>query len=150
MKLVKQEENNKQEQQRDFLREICVATSYADKKVTFVGVVDCSGKLLAGEYRDNKSNKKGETFSDYIKPTSFYSCILVSGLEKWKAELRSIKADTGSSCRSEPDFHFEVLELDILKLAITPLTRRGEVYLCIYFEPSASSQEIISKISKVI
>ena len=148
--MVKQEEKNKEEQQRDFLKEICVATSYADKKVIFVGVVDCSGKLLVGEYRDNKSKKKGKTFSDYIKPASFYSCILVSGLEKWKAELRTIKADKSSSCCSDPDFHFEVLELDILKLAITPLRRRGEAYLCIYFEPSASSQEIISKICKVI
>jgi len=142
--LVKQKEKDK-EKQHDFLKEICVATLYTDKKVSFAGVVDSSGKLLVGESGESISKKKGNTSPQYIKPTLFYSCLLTDGLEKWKSELLTFEGDISGS-----SLHFRVLELDILKLAITPLTRRGELYLCVYIEPSASSQEIISKICKAI
>ena len=126
-----------------------MATLYSDKKVSFAGVVDSNGKLLVGEFRESTSKEKGITSSIYIKPTLFYSCFLTAGLEKWKSELRITEADTSSN-NNNSDLHFRVLELDTLKLAITPLTRRGEVYLCICIEPSASSQQIISRISKAI
>lgn len=145
--MVKQKEKDK-EKQYDFLKEICVATLYTDKKVSFAGVVDSSGKLLVGESGESISKKKGNTSPQYIKPTLFYSCLLTAGLEKWKSELLTFEGDiSGNNSGSS---HFRVLELDILKLAITPLTRRGELYLCVYIEPSASSQEIISKICKAI
>lgn len=140
-------EEKENELQYSFLKEICVSALCTDKKVSFSGVVDNNGKLLAGEFRESTSKKKGNTSPLYIKPTLFYSCFLTAGLEKWKTELRTTEAGITSS---NNNFHFKVLELDILKLAITPLTRRGEIYLCIYIEPSASSQEIISKICKAI
>jgi hypothetical protein len=146
--LVKQREKDK-EKQHDFLKEICVATLYTDKKVSFAGVVDSSGKLLVGESGESISKKKGNTSLQYIKPTLFYSCLLTDGLEKWKSELLTFEGDISGN-NSGSSLHFRVLELDILKLAITPLTRRGELYLCVYIEPSASSQEIISKICKAI
>jgi len=68
---------------------------------------------------------------------------LTAGLKKWKEELRITDADINNSSNNS-DLHFRVLELDILKLAIVPLTKRGEIYLCICIDPSASSQEIIS------
>ncbi|CAN5364830.1 hypothetical protein BH18THE2_BH18THE2_29180 [soil metagenome] len=146
------EQQKKQEKDKElqysFLKEICVSALCTDKKVSFSGVVDSNGKLLAGEFRESTSKKKGNT-SLYIKPTLFYSCFLTAGLEKWKTELRTTEADITSSSNNS-DLHFKVLELDILKIAITPLTRRGEIYLCVYIEPSASSQEIISKICKAI
>ena len=40
------------EQQDSFLKEICIATFYTDKKVSYVGVVDSNGKLLVGEFRE--------------------------------------------------------------------------------------------------
>jgi hypothetical protein len=118
--------------------------------VRFSGVVDSNGKLLAGEFRESVIKKKGNTTPIYIKPILFYSCFLTAGLEKWETELRTTEADNTNSCNNNSDVHFKVLELDKLKLAITPLTSRGEIYLCIYIEPSASSQEIISKIFKAI
>ena len=147
------EQQNKEEKEKElqysFLKEICVSAIHTDKKVTFSGVVDGNGKLLAGEFRESTSKKKGNTTPIYIKPTLFYSCFLTVGLVKWKTELRTTEADIISSSNNS-DLHFKVLELDILKLAITPLTKRGDVYLCVYMEPSASSQEIISKIFKAI
>jgi hypothetical protein len=150
--LVEQQEKeeNVKEQVHSLLKEICVATLYIDKKVNFVGVVDSNGKLLVGEFRESTSKEKGVTSPIYIKPTLFYSCFLIAGLEKWKAELRTTESDNSSSNNNNSDLHFRVLELDILKLAVTPLTRKGELYLCICVKPSASSQEIISKICKAI
>jgi hypothetical protein len=145
--LVKQKKKDK-EKQYDFLKEICVATLYTDKKVSFAGVVDSSGKLLVGESGKSISKKKGNISPQYIKPTLFYSCLLTDGLAKWKSELLTFEGDISGNNGSS--LLFRVLELGILKLAITPLTRRGELYLCVYIEPSASSQEIISKICKAI
>ena len=148
--MVEQQEKEEKEQVHSLLKEICVATLYSDNKVSFAGVVDSNGKLLVGEFRESTSKEKGITSPIYIKPTLFYSCFLTTGLAKWKSELRITEADTSSSNNNNSDVHFRVLELDTLKLAITPLTRRGEVYLCICIEPSASSQQIISRISKAI
>ena len=149
--MVEQRKKEEKEQEHSLLKEICVATLYTDKKVSFAGVVDSNGKLLVGEFRESTNKEKGITSPIYIKPTSFYSCFLTPGLEKWKAELRTTESDNSSNNNNNnSDLHFRVLELDILKLAITPLTRRGELYLCICVKPSASSQEIISKICKAI
>ena len=148
--MVKQKEKGEdKEKQHDFLKEICIATVYTDKRVSFAGVVDSSGKLLVGESGESIRRKKGNISPQYIKPSLFYSCLLTDGLEKWKSELLTFEGDISGN-NSSSSLHFRVLELDILKLAITPLTRRGELYLCVYIEPSASSQEIISKISKAI
>jgi hypothetical protein len=148
--LAKESEKIREEKQHKFLREICGATLYADKKVIFVGVVDRFGKLLVGGTRYNTTKRKTESSFSCIKPNSFFTCLLASGLEKWEKELNKVPSVTSRGLYNDSDFHFEVLELDLLKLAITPLTRTGEIYLCIYFEPSASSHEVISKICKVI
>ena len=149
MKMVKQKEKNGGVKEHHFLKEICEATLCADKKVIFVGVVDKFGRLLVGGPNENIPRKKTKLTYN-IKPFSFYSCLLVSGLEKWREEFRKLASSTISSPSGHSDFHFGLLELDVLKLAVTPLTRTGELYLCIYFEPSAASQEVISKICKVI
>ena len=148
--MVEQQKKEEKEEEHSLLKEICVAALYSHKKVSFAGVVDSNGKLLVGEFRESTSKEKGITSPIYVKPTLFYSCFLTAGLEKWKSELRITEADTSSSNNNNSDLHFSVLELDTLKLAITPLTRRGEVYLCICIEPSASSQQIISRISDAI
>jgi hypothetical protein len=138
--LVEQQkkEEKEKELQYSILKETCVSALCTDKKVRFSGVVDSNGKLLAGEFRESTIKKKGNTTPIYIRPILFYSCFLTAGLEKWEKELRTTEADT-TSCNNNSDVHFKVLELDKLKLAITPLTRRGEIFLCIYIEPSASS-----------
>ena len=120
----------------------------ADKKISFTGVVDSNGKLLVGKCRENTSKVVGN--SCYIKPTFFYSYLLASGLQKWKAELPTARADMVNDNKENDKLHFNVIELELLKLAITPLTKRGDVYLCVYMEPSASCQQIISKICKAI
>ena len=148
--MVEQQEKEEKEQVHSLLKEICAATFYTDKKVSFVGVVDNNGKLLVGEFRERTSKEKGITSPIYIKPTLFYSCFLTAGLEKWKAELRTTESDNNSNNNNNSDLHFTVLELGILKLDITPLTRRGELYPCICVKPSAFSQQIISRISKAI
>ena len=142
--LIRQEKER--EQEYDFLQEICVSVVNADKKISFTGVVDSNGKLLVGKCRENTRKVVGN--SCYIKPTFFYSYLLASGLEKWKAELPTARAVLDN--KENYKLHFNVIELELLKLAITPLTKRGDVYLCVYMEPSASCQQIISKICKAI
>lgn len=142
--LIRQEKER--EQEYDFLQEICVSVVNADKKISFTGVVDSNGKLLVGKYRENTRKVGG--ISCYIRPTFFYSYLLASGLEKWKAELPTVRAVLDN--KENDKLHFNVIELELLKLAITPLTKRGDVYLCVYMEPSASCQQIISKIGKAI
>jgi len=142
--LIRQEKER--EQEYDFLQEICVSVVNADKKISFTGVVDSNGKLLVGKCRENTRKVVGN--SCYIKPTFFYSYLLASGLEKWKAELPTARAVLDN--KENDKFHFNVIEVELLKLAITPLTKRGDVYLCVYMEPSASCQQIISKICKAI
>ena len=142
--LIRQEKER--EQEYDFLQEICVSVVNADRKISFTGVVDSNGKLLVGKCRENTSKVVGN--SCYIKPTFFYSYLLASGLEKWKAELPTARAVLDN--KENDKLHFNVIELELLKLAITPLTKRGDVYLCVYMEPSASCQQIISKICKAI
>ena len=142
--LIRQEKER--EQEYDFLQEICVSIVNADKKISFTGVVDSNGKLLVGKCRENTRKVVGN--SCYIKPTFFYSYLLASGLEKWKAELPTARAVLDN--KENDKLHFNVIELELLKLAITPLTKRGDVYLCVYMEPSASCQQIISKICKAI
>ena len=142
--LIRQEKER--EQEYDFLQEICVSVVNADKKISFTGVVDSNGKLLVGKCRENTRKVGG--ISCYIKPTFFYSYLLASGLEKWKAELPTVRAVLDN--KENDKLHFNVIELELLKLAITPLTKRGDVYLCVYMEPSASCQQIISKICKAI
>jgi hypothetical protein len=142
--LIRQEKER--EQEYDFLQEICVSVVNADKKISFTGVVDSNGKLLVGKCRENTRKVVGN--SCYIKPTFFYSYLLASGLEKWKAELPTVRAVLDN--KENDKLHFNVIELELLKLAITPLTKRGDVYLCVYMEPSASCQQIISKIGKAI
>lgn len=144
--LIRQEKER--EQEYDFLQEICVSVVNADKKISFTGVVDSNGKLLVGKCRENTSKVVGN--SCYIKPTFFYSYLLASGLQKWKAELPTARADMVKDNKENDKLHFNVIELELLKLAITPLTKRGDVYLCVYMEPSASCQQIISKICKAI
>lgn len=141
-------EEKEREQEYDFLQEICASVVYADKKISFTGVVDSNGKLLVGKCREN--TRKGAGNSCSIKPTFFYSYLLASGLEKWKAELLTARADIIHDGDDNDHLHFNVLELELLKLAITPLTKRRDVYLCVYIEPSASCQQIISKICKAI
>lgn len=142
--LIRQEKER--EQEYDFLQEICVSVVNADKKISFTGVVDSNGKLLVGKCRENTRKVVGN--SCYIKPTFFYSYLLASGLEKWKAELPTANAVLNN--KENDKLHFNVIELELLKLAITPLTKRGDVYLCVYMDPSASCQQIISKICKAI
>ena len=142
--LIRQEKER--EQEYDFLQEMCVSVVNADKKISFTGVVDSNGKLLVGKCRENTRKVVGN--SCYIKPTFFYYYLLASGLEKWKAELPTANAVLNN--KENDKLHFNVIELELLKLAITPLTKRGDVYLCVYMEPSASCQQIISKICKAI
>ena len=142
--LIRQEKER--EQEYDFLQEICVSVMNADKKISFTGVVDSNGKLLIGKCRENTRKVVGNLC--YIKPTFFYSYILASGLEKWKAELPTARAILDN--KENDKLHFNVIELELITLAITPLTKRGDVYLCVYMEPSASCQQIISKICKAI
>ena len=117
------------EREHNFLQGICLIALSVDKKIVFVGVVDDNGKLLAGKYRQNI---KDDTC--LFKSSLFYSALVIPGLNICKKSVSAGKT------------HVKLLELDNIKLAITPLAEKKDKYLCIYLQPSASYKEIIPKI----
>jgi hypothetical protein len=117
-----------------------------DKKVEFVGIIDGNGKLLAGEYRQNVMN------SYLIKSNLFYSAILIPAIKICKRKTRKtscsrLETRVDDSNNDDHKINFEIIGLDNIKLAITPLTKINEKYLCVYIGSAESYQKIISKIS---
>jgi hypothetical protein len=126
----------------NLLLEICVSIVNSDKKVNFAGVVDSNGKLLSGKCRENE-NKRQYYNGHHDKPPFFYFHLVTSGLTKWK---RAIETDGNNTS----EFHFNVLELGSIKLAIAELTKGNPSYLCVQIDPSKYSRKIISKICKCV
>ena len=126
----------------NLLLEICVSIVNSDKKVSFAGVVDSNGKLLSGKCRENE-NKRQYYNGHHDKPPFFYFHLVTSGLTKWK---HAIETDGNNTS----EFHFNVLELGSIKLAIAQLTKGSPSYLCVQIDPSMYSGKIISKICKCV
>jgi hypothetical protein len=121
-------------QEHDFLRELCFTVLAADRTVRFVGVIDSSGKLLAGEPRKNLhiSTIKCNLLEDK-KNNAFCSNYLGSLIQK------RVQGDLDQ-------LRFQITEFDTMKLVTIPLTERNDRYLCITVDPSVTNHKIISKI----
>jgi hypothetical protein len=136
----------------DFLDETCLTALYASKDVSFAAVVDINGKLIIGKYR-----KRDRRISDIcnINPATtvtltcyaFYSEYLVKAIRRSYFEHKRIREV------EKEEINFDMIDIDDnLKLAITPLTKGKDKYLCVYFESRviSSTQQIILKINNTI
>jgi hypothetical protein len=121
--------------QRKILEGICYIALTVDEKVQFVGIVEGSGKLLVGKYRQNIEKVENRDYSCLIKSSLFYSRFIIPAL---------------NSCKKSGKDSIELIQLDNLKLAIMPLLTEADRYLCIYLHPSASYKEIISKVIETV
>jgi hypothetical protein len=84
-----------QQEEHDFLNEICLAALSADKKsVRFAVVVGDNGKLLAGEYTRNRFFENNYD-SVIIKSSIFYLYYLIAATKNQQQ-----KSETGCSCYS--------------------------------------------------
>jgi hypothetical protein len=125
-----------------FLHGICYIVLCVDSRIKFVGIVDSSGKLLIGKYREEIRKQKENVGQDIcnIKSSLFYTSLVLPGLKIYKRRVRKVKVKDS----------FKVVEFDKIKLAISPLSCRLDRYLCVYLEPSASYEEIIPKIKQTV
>jgi hypothetical protein len=125
-----------------FLHGICYIVLCVDSRIKFVGIVDSSGKLLIGKYREEIRKQKENVGQDIcnIKSSLFYTSLILPGLKIYKRRVKKVKVKDS----------FKVVEFDKIKLAISPLSCRLDRYLCVYLEPSASYEEIIPKIKQTV
>jgi hypothetical protein len=138
--------------EHNFLKEICLTALCLDKNVRFVGAVDNKGKLLAGEFNKYKFFGNNDTLT--IKSRIFYLRYLMPALNHQQTMKNSCKKSTDGN----NVFLFNLADLgnDVF-LAVTPLTKSKDRYLCVYLELYSSSsseiiahEEIISKISDIL
>ena len=141
----------------DFLDETCLTALYASKDVSFAAVVDINGKLIVGKYRKRDRRTILSILSGIcsISPSTtvtsrcytFYSDYLVNAIRRSYFENKSLTED------EKEETNFDMIDIDNkLKLAITPLTKSKDKYLCVYFESRviSSTQQIILKINNTI
>ena len=123
------------QERRKILEGICYIALTVDNKVQFVGIIEGSGKLLVGKYRQNTEKLEDNDYFCCIKSSLFYSGLVIPAL---------------NSCKKSGKDSIELVQLDNLKLAIMPLLTETDRYLCIYLHPSASYKEIISKVIETV
>jgi hypothetical protein len=141
----------------DFLDETCLAALYASKDVSFAAVVDINGKLIVGKYRkrDRRTILSILSGTCSMNPTTivtsrcytFYSNYLVKAIRRSYFENKRLRED------EKEETNFDMIDVNNnLKLAITPLTKDKDKYLCVYFESRviSSTQQIILKINNTI
>jgi hypothetical protein len=144
-------------EEREFLDETCLTALYASKHVTFAAVVDINGKLIVGKSRKRNRKAKLSILSNThsislvaaVTPRcyTFYFDYLVKTIRRCYFKNKRLKGD------EKEQANFEMIDVDNnLKLAITPLTKAKDKYLCIYFESriSSSTQQIILRINNTI
>ena len=131
-----------EEEEYDFLKEICLAALSADKKsVRFAAVVDNNGKLLAGEYTRNRFFKNNYDLA-IIKSSIFYVYYLIPAIKQSQQESK----EGFSSLLNLEDLGNNVY------LVVTALREKKDRFLCMYVESYPSSKiitygQIISKMS---
>jgi hypothetical protein len=144
-------------EEREFLDETCLTALYASKHVTFAAVVDINGKLIVGKSRKRNRKAKLSILSNThiislvaaVTPRcyTFYFDYLVKTIRRCYFKNKRLKGD------EKEQANFEMIDVDNnLKLAITPLTKAKDKYLCINFESriSSSTQQIILRINNTI
>jgi hypothetical protein len=149
-------------EEADFFHEICLISLYASRAVKFAAVVDSKGKLILAKF------KKFHIYSYRASPLSIPriqqqdQALLSQSCHSFCYEylMPTLKEITNRSYREQYSnkAHFEITEIDKnigLKLAVTPLTKSRDKYLCLYLQlppemPADGHQQIISKLTNVI
>jgi len=143
-------------EERDFLHEICLTALSASKAVKFAAVVDNNAKLIVSQYRKNiqTTSRPNYRIGDCcLLSYLFYLDHLMPIITK-RGERRGSGLGEhyypGEDEKAER-IHFDLTEInDNVKIAITPLTKSKDKYLCVYLDSSEPHEEIIVTLSNSI
>jgi hypothetical protein len=139
-------------------------TLYASRAVKFAAVVDCKGKLILAKFkpmhRHNASLLSSSRSLDGSQPQQDQTLQPQSCHSFYHEHLMPKLKDTTSRSYREQcsnKAHYEITEISNsigLKLAVIPLTKSRDKYLCLCLElpPEirTDEQQIISKLTNVI
>lgn len=118
-----------------FLHKVCSTVLSTAKSVKFVGILDCSGKLLVGDCKKELQNSPNSKFNNIqAKDGLFYLSYFLNAIE-------TSDFDSGPSASKLPPF--KLLQFDTFSLAISPLTQNNDKYLCMYLESEFQHEEIV-------
>jgi hypothetical protein len=133
-------------EERDFLHEICLTALSASKAVKFAAVVDNNAKLIVGEYR-KPTSRPTYRIGDCCLLSHLFYLVYLMPITKRERSVFGLE----SRYRVEEDVHFDLTQInDSVKIALTPLTKSKDKYLCVYLDSSEPHQEIIVTLSNSI
>jgi hypothetical protein len=136
-------------EEREYFKELCTEVLKADRNIRFAGVIDGSGKLLVGEYREDiespliKANQivggrgVSSSASGGIANSSFLASKMVIELNK----------------QFEPDLghlNYHLTEYGKVKLLTVALSNENGHYLCVSMDPLKDCRPIVLKVLKTI
>jgi hypothetical protein len=136
-------------EEREYFKELCNEVLKADRNIRFAGVIDETGKLLVGEYREDiespliKANQivgsrgVSSSASGGIDSSSFLASKMIFVLNK----------------QFEPDLghlNYHLTEYGKVKLLTVALSNENSHFLCVSMDPLKNCQPIVLKVLKTI
>jgi hypothetical protein len=118
-------------EEREFLRGLCSTVLSANKNIRFAGVIDETGRLLAGEYRSNIE-------SPLIKQDPESESSFRAGQIAFSAK-RQFEPDLGS-------LNYHLTEYAKAKLVTIALTDKSDRFLCVSMDPAHDCQQVIEAV----
>lgn len=119
-------------EEREFLRGLCSTILSANKYIRFAGVIDGTGRLLAGEYRSN-----------------IESPLIKQDPEASDSSFRASHIAFSAKRRFEPDLgslNYQFTEYARAKLLTVSLTDKNDRFLCVSMDPVHDCQQVIETV----
>ena len=119
-------------EEREFLRGLCSTILSANKNIRFAGVIDETGKLLAGEYRGNID-----------------APLIKQDPESSDSSFRASQIAFSAKRRFEPDLghlNYHLTEYAKAKLLTIALTNKSNRFLCVSMDPAHDCQQVIAAV----
>jgi hypothetical protein len=119
-------------EEREFLRSLCSTVLSANKNIRFAGVIDETGRLLAGEYRSN-----------------IESPLIKQDPESKESSFRASQIAFSAKRQFEPDLgslNYHLTEYAKAKLLTIALTNKNDRFLCVSMDPAHDCQRVIEAV----
>jgi hypothetical protein len=137
-------------EEREYFKGLCMEVLKADKKIRFAGVIDDSGKLLVGEYRQDIE-------SPLIKANQLVKCEGTSSTGSAggvaNSSFLASKMIFALNKQFEPDLghlNYHLTEYGKVKLLTVALSKENSYYLCVSIDPVKNCQPVVLKVLKSI
>lgn len=118
-------------EEREFLRGLCSTVLSANKNIRFAGVIDETGRLLAGEYRSNIESP------------------LIKQDPESESSFRASQIAFSAKRQFEPDLgslNYHLTEYAKAKLLTIALTDKSDRFLCVSMDPAHDCQQVIEAV----